>query len=105
VLGERALVPPAPQAPDGAPGLRRDHRKFRYLSHERSDDGHEESTVKGALTIRSIARSPTMVKEDADKRTVAKSGARRVKESVYMWRRVDSFTGRISMTFAVRSQS
>jgi hypothetical protein len=37
--------------------------------------------------------------------TAAKSGASRVEESVYMWRRVDSFTGRILMTFAVRSQS
>jgi hypothetical protein len=36
--------------------------------HERSDDGHEESPVEGARTIGSIARSPTTVKEDADKR-------------------------------------
>jgi hypothetical protein len=42
------------------------------------------------------------VKEDADKRH--EGGERRVEEFVYTWR-VDSFTGRILMTFAVRSQS
>ncbi len=47
-----------------------------------------------------------MVKEDADKRRGRNErGERRVEKFVYTRRRVDSSTGRILMTFAVRSQS
>jgi hypothetical protein len=71
---------------------------------ELADSNIHEVTVKGAPTVGSIARSLTMMKEDADKRR-GRAGERRVEALGYTWRRVDASTGRMSMTFAVRSQS